>query len=148
MKNYKEISKEFDKLFKINKLNVKDMKDLNTFGKASSKYYNSHIHSTKYHPFYTLRHYLFILIKIITIVLLVTYIIIVSLPDHMKTLTIFDKYRIKIEDYLNIIIGVSLIILFVPIFPQSIYTHVDIILVFIIGITLVVKNISDLAYNR
>lgn len=148
MKNYKEISKEFDKLFKTNNLNVKNMKDLNTFGEASSKYYNSHINSTKYHPFYTLRHYLFILIKIITIILLVTYIIIVSLPDHMKALTIFNKYRTQIEDYLNIIIGVSLIILFVPIFPQSIYTHVDVVLVFAIGITLVVKNVSDLANDR
>lgn len=148
MKNYKRISKEFDKLFKVNNLNVKNMKDLNIFGKASSKYYNSHINSTKYHPFYTFRHYLFILIKIITIMLLVTYIIIVSLPDHLKTLTIFNKYRTQIEDYLNIIIGVSLIILFVPIFPQGIYTHVDVVLVFAIGITLLIKNVSDVANNR
>tara|TARA_B110000438_G_C15817312_1_gene652562 strand:+ start:3000 stop:3446 length:447 start_codon:yes stop_codon:yes gene_type:complete len=148
MKNYKRISNEFDKLLKANNLNVKNMKDLNTFGKASSKYYNSHINSTKYHPFYTFRHYLFILIKIITIILLVTYLIIVSLPDHVKQMAFFNKYKTKIEDYMNIIIGVSLIILFAPIFPQGIYTHIDIMMVFVIGITLVVKNVSDVVNNR
>jgi len=141
---YEKMKKPFEQLSSKLGINIQTSKGRKKFGQAASYFVNSERCGSKMSKGEKARFYILIILKVIIVLFLLFSAIVNVIPIDRETYDEILKIKGNFNNASDVIIGLTLFVMFWPTSPAHIYTQTDLLFAFVSGVLLIINGVTEL----